>query len=1012
MRKISLLPTPYFLLLPGNDMNFNLSISFLYPVFLWLLLLVPLLLGLGWLGREAPDRRQRWVGLALRGLVLLGLILGLAGMQLERPVEAITTVFVLDVSDSVSAADRARAETFLRQALAGKPEEDQAAVVLFGEDALVERLPGSENSMPGLSSIPVENATNVENALRLALALLPNEGGGRIILLSDGQETVGEARRLADLAAARQVEVSALPLGLSPEDGTTQAEVLVEHVAAPAQARQGQSIPLEVTVTANQPTQATLRLLGGGTLLESRPVSLNRGRNQFSFNVPVEVTGFQRFRVELEAEQDNRPQNNWGAAFTTVFGPPRLLVIEGTPGEAAGLLPALTAAGLETTVIAPGGLPETLTGLAVYDGIILANVPADALSEPAQERLAAFVRDVGRGLVMLGGPESFGAGGYLRTPLEQALPVDMDVRNRSQEPNIALVLAVDKSGSMGACHCDNPDLRQRYTRVASGLPKVDIAKEAIFQASVVLGDLDYLGVVAFDSVAHWAVETAPRVDFSTMEQAVGGIAANGQTNIYAGLIAAEESLAETPARVKHVILLTDGWSRAGAYDEITTRFAEEGITLSIVAAGGGSAEYLQQLAEKGGGKYYPAASMSDVPQIFLKETIRAVGDYIIEEPFLPVPAVASAQAGPASPILRGIDLDSAPALLGYNGTQPKSAARVALLTPRGDPLLATWQYGLGRSAAWTSDLSGRWAQNWLAWPEFPDFVAQLVNWTLPVPGDEQMDLMLSVGGNEATIIASIQDQAGRPHSFLDVTTRLLTDQGQPLDVELVPTGPGLYRGTVSLPSEGVYLAQTTAYAAESNSDGEPIPVASQTTGLVMPYSAEYATLEPDVLLLEDLVTATAGQLLTDPAQAFAHTLALGYQTKSLWPYLLLLVALLFPFDVAVRRLRLGRREWVQSRRWVSAHLPGLRPAPAAPESAPPLLGHLFEARHRARQRQSSLTPPPVSPPAPPKPTPSSPGQSPPPAKPTQPASPAANPPTDDDQDTFARLRKAKKRGQR
>jgi Mg-chelatase subunit ChlD len=980
-----------------------IALSFLYPAFLWLLGLIPLFLGLGWPERHAPDRRQRWLGLALRLLVLLGLILALAGAQLERPVDTITTVFVLDASDSISVADRTQAEAFLREALAQKPEDDQAAVILFGGDALVERLPRPETTLPTLASTPIKNATNIEDALRLALALLPNEGGRRIVLLSDGQETEGEARRLLDLAVARQVEISVYPLGTVD---SAEPEVLVESVAAPAQARQGQAVPVEVVVTANQAAEANLRLLADGVLVESRAVRLVRGRNRFEFNLPVSEAGFHRFRAEIEAAADGRLQNNWGAAFTTVYGPPQLLLVEGQPGEAAALSAALKAAGLESKLIAPTGLPGTLPGLAAYDAIILANVPATALPQATQEALVSFVRDLGRGLVMVGGPESYGAGGYLRSPLEKAMPVDMEVRNRSREPNIALVLAVDKSGSMGACHCDDPNSRpQQQARVPSGLPKIDIAKEAIFQASAVLGELDYLGVVSFDNSAHWQLEPSPGVDLNALEQAIGGIAANGQTNIYAGLVAAEESLATIPARLKHIILLTDGWSNSGAYEELTTRLANKGITLSVVGAGGGSATYLAELARQGGGQYYPATTMSEVPQIFLKETVRAVGNYIVEEPFLPV-STLGADGGLTSPILHGLDLVEVPPLLGYNGTTPKTAARIALLTPRGDPLLATWQYGLGRSVAWTSDLSGRWAKNWLEWAEFSRFVGQMVNWSLPRPGDEQLDLSVSVSGNQATLSAIVGGN-GAAVPQLNITAKLLAAGGEVIETELQPSGPNRYQATVPLPAEGIYLAQVTAYAQSSaNAAENSEPVANQTTGLVAPYSAEYANLNADLTLLTGLPIATGGQTLRDPAQAFAHNLAIGRQTWPIWPTLLLLAALLFPLDVAIRRLRLGRREWRQAQAWLSRRLPGFQPASTNLEPPQTPASPTVQAFRQAQQRVRSQ-------PAAPPPSAASGAE---PVKSREPASSvSAEPPPPSlasDQDTLARLRAAKKRVRR
>jgi Mg-chelatase subunit ChlD len=952
--------------------------------------------------------------LVVRLLVFLGLVLGLAGAQIERPVDTITTVFVMDVSDSIRAEERARAESFLRQALAEKPDDDQAAVVLFGGDALVEQLPRSETTMPALASVPIRNATNIEGALRLAMALLPNEGGRRLVLLSDGQETSGDTRRLLELAAARQIEISVYPLGQA-DPALEQPEVLVERVAAPAQARQGQAVPIEVVVIASQVTEATLRLLADGVLIESRPVRLVRGRNQFNFNLTLAETGFQRFRVEVDPAQDTYLQNNWGAAFTTVYGPPQVLVVEKQAAEAAHLKAALDAAGLASTVINVAALPDSLPALAAYDSIILVNVPATDLPLPTQETLVNFVRDLGRGLVMVGGPESYGAGGYLRSPLEKALPVDMEVRNRSREPNIALVLAVDKSGSMGACHCDNPDLNQTYTRVASGLPKIDIAKQAILQAAAVLGELDYMGVVSFDHSAHWELDPGPWVGPHAVEQAVGGITANGQTNIFAGLSAAEQSLIDSPARIKHVILLTDGWSRSGAYDELTARFAEEGITLSVVAAGDGSATYLSELARKGGGQYYPATNMAEVPQIFLKETIRAVGNYIIEEPFLPVPSVTGTDGSVVSPILRGINPATLPPLLGYNGATPKAAARVALLTPRGDPLLATWQYGLGRSAAWTSDLTGRWAESWLEWEDFVRFVGQLVNWSLPLPGEEKLDLAVAVQGDQATLTATVNDQKLETGHASQVMARLIAPDGEITEAELIPSGANRYQATVPLPGQGVYLTQVTAYGTGTETN---LPLAGQTIGVVASYSAEYASLAPDSTLLADITTATGGQAITMPEQVFAHNLAVGRQTHPLWPLLLLLAALLFPLDVAVRRLRVGRREWQQARQWLAAWLPRL-PWPTRTASTDLPLTSTLQAFRQARQRLRQPPASSIGQPTQPSPQASTasnrPGSaareaaSPPTSEPAAPASPAS---TDEPADTLARLRAAKKRVQR
>jgi len=971
-----------------------MSLSFIYPEALYLLLALPLVVGLALLGRlsfgGAQDRRwskaRHWASLALRVLILLLLVLGLAGMQVVRTVDELTVVFVVDVSDSVPQEEQERAVDFIRQALGPMRQGDRAAIVVFGQNALVERLASGEQALgdpstgsgQALASLPITTRTNVAEALQLAMALFPDDAEKRVVLLSDGRENVGEAIQLADLAAARDVQLLAVPL--SGPQGV--AEVLLEGLQAPAGAREGQSLDLTAVVRSTTRTGAHLRVFGDGELIHSEEVRLQQGSNRFLIPVEASEPGFRRFRAQIIPDYDTRLQNNEAAAFTVVHGPPRVLLVEGAAGEAANLEAVLTAARIGVESSAPHEVPATLEELSDYDGVVLVDVPAKSLPEGAMEALQAYVRDLGRGLVMIGGEQGYGAGGYLRTPLEETLPVDMDVRSRTREPNLALVVAVDKSGSMGRCHCNDPSAQPgQYARVESGLPKVDIAKEAIMRAAEVVGPLDYLGVVAFDEAARWAIETQPLLDPADIERAIGAIRAEGQTNIFAGLIQAEESLVETGARIKHIILLTDGWSRHGSYDELVRRLEEEGITLSVVAAGGGSAEYLRELAEQGGGHYYPAVGIRDVPDIFLKETIKAVGSYIIEEPFHPLPAASS-------PILDRLDAASLPPLLGYNGTTPKSTARVVLLSARGDPLLATWQYGLGRAVAWTSDATGRWAIEWLDWEGFARFAAQLVGWVLPAPQDEGLSTRVELEGAQAVFSVESLDEEGRPRNFLETVVTLIGPDLEKQEVALQQVAAGQYQGGVDLPQPGTYLVQMM-----QKEDVEP--VAGQTLGLVVPYSPEYRGLEAEPGLLLELARVTGGAPLADPAGAFAHTLAAVERAREVWPALLLAAALLFPLDVGLRRVMLGPSDLRRAVAWVRARLPERRVV-----QREPVLARLLQARDRRRRRMERERKPPE------------PGLAGPSAKPPAEKPPARPAPTPSPDDALARLREAKERARR
>lgn len=911
-----------------------MAITFLYPWALWLLLLIPLTIILALSGPRRPTAVRFWGGLALRVFLLLLIVAALAGIQLRLPSNLRTVVFVLDASDSLPAEARAQGEAFISQAVQDMPRGNQSAIVVFGKDALVERLASPEQQLGPFGSIPVTVGTDIESALQLALALFPDEGSRRLVLLSDGRENVGQAVDQAAFAAAHSVELTYVPLGGPQGD----VEVLIDSLDVPATVRQGQDFELRVTVNSSGRTPATLRVFGDNQLIHTREVDLEEGANRYLVPIQAGDTGFRRFRAQIIPDVDTRLENNEAGAFTVVYGPPAVLVVSQTAEESENLVRALEAAEMRVSQVPPQSLPATLPELAEYESVVLVNVPAEALPGGAMETLQVYVRDLGRGLLMVGGDSAFGAGGYLRTPLEAALPVDMDVRTTEQTPNTAVVLAVDKSGSMGRCHCDDPDLNQTYDRLEAGQPKVDIAKAAILSAASALGREDYLGVVAFDSQPRWAVNVQKLIDAVAIENSVGTIQAEGQTNLEAGVQEAYASLENTEARVKHVILLTDGWVRGGDLIALAQEMREQGITLSVVAAGGGSAEYLEQLALTGGGRYYPSEDIFNVPDFFLKETVQTVGRYINETPFYPLPEAINHD------ILQGLDPASLPALLGYNGTTPKSTARIPLSTPQGDPLLATWQYGLGRAAVWTSDLKGQWAVDWIGWDGYARFASQLVGWTLPTPQVEGVNASAQYQEGDALIRVEALDESGQPRNFLTVDAALIAPDLESTPFALQQVGPGRYQSEVPLDQTGAYLVQVSV-----KEDGQVI--GQQVLGLVAPYSAEYRTSGIDSAFLSELAARTGGGILSEPLAAFEGQLESLARAREIWAPLLLLAALLFPLDIAIRRVMLGRSDLARAAAWLQVRLPWVsrRKTQTAGE---PVLSELFAARDRVRERHS------------------------------------------------------------
>jgi len=890
------------------------------------LLAVTLLLSAA--ARHHLARGRRRLSLLLRATILMALVLAVSGLQVVSVVDRLTTVFVVDLSDSVGEQGRESALAFVREALEERPATDRAAVVAFGADALVERLPAELDELERFASVPTRAATDVGGALRLAAALFPDDTQKRIVLVSDGNDTTGRGQSEASLAAARGIQIETFEIGLGASD-----EVVIQRLSSPATARVGEDIEVEFVITSTVRQPATVRLFGDGVQVGVRPMTLEPGTNRVTFTVAATEAGFHTFRGLVEAGRDTFAQNNRGDSHTIVKGEPRILLVAGSNDAAQNLRAALAAESQDVTEVSPEQVPTDLTGLAGFDAVVLADVAATRLGTQRMAALQVFTRDLGRGLVMIGGPNSYGAGGYQRTPLEEALPVDMDVRDRDRQPDVALVVVIDKSGSMDACHCNTASRDNGGVQIG-GVPKVDIGKEAILRAVSALTQRDEFGVVSFNENAHWVIRTAPLGNVGDVQGQIAGIAPDGQTNIFAGLSEAVASLEQAAAERRHIVLLTDGWSSSGAYDELLERMAAANITLSAVGAGGGGADaFLGDLARRGGGRYYSAIDPTTIPDIFLKETQQVSGQQIVEEAFFPI-------LTSSSPILRGLE-DGLPRLLGYNGTTSKATAQTVLVSTRDDPVLAQWQYGLGRAVAWTSDASGRWAQNWVGWPGFNRFFAQLVSWTFPGEESDGLEAEFVTEGDRTVLRLRSVETDGTPRNFYD-TIAGVTDPGfTSREVRLDQVAPGVYETELGSLAAGAYALRVV----QTKPGETPL---GRTVVLVAPTPAEYRLLGTNERLLGALRGATGGSALEAATDVWRHDLGATTATTDLWPSLLLLALLLWPLDVAVRRVSVARSDLALARGWAGARWRGWR----GPARRPEPVTEMLAAKRRAGGRQT------------------------------------------------------------
>jgi uncharacterized membrane protein len=899
-------------------------ISFTSPIALFLLLLIPYFV---WVGRpyrlqSGRGRWRDWASLGLRLFILLLLTFSLAGTQMVQAADDVAVIFLIDASDSMGPEQAAAAETFVREAITNMPANAQAAVILFGSNALVERPMSGLTELGPIRSVPQSLQTNISGAIRLGLALFPAGSGRRMVLLSDGIVTSGATREAGRLAAAANVQIDYVPL--TPPDLITEA--MLTEVRAPTRVVEGDLFNITLTVQSSHNMPGRLRVLSGGTIVYDESIELRRGQHDHVIRLRATQQEFARYQVQLVPEQDTYYQNNQLSAFTEIVGPPRVLLVGTDPAaeieyEAGQLVEALTAVGIEVDQITPTMLPSDLPALSNYASILLVNVSARMLSTRQMEALQSYVRDLGGGVVAVGGPTSYGMGGYFQTPLAELLPVDMEIQDQERFPSVSIVIVIDRSGSMGISE-------------GGGLSKIELAAEASVRVVELLNDMDEIAVIPVDTQPSNPIGPMPAAQ---REEAIARIremsAGGGGIFMRTGLLAAEEALANSSTQVQHIIVLADG-SDAEEKQEVPAilgRLTNAGVTVTMVSIGvGQDTAWLEEMAMVGNGRFHLTQDATNLPQIFTEETANVQRSYLIEEPFFPTLVSRS-------PILSGIQ--QVPALYGYVGTSPKATAQVILETHQGDPLLAAWQYGLGRSVAWTSDATGRWGLDWVRWEGFPVFWAQAVRWTVSQSRDSLVEMSVVYQNDQARLLVDARDGDGRYLNGLDMTANLVAPTGQVETVRLTQRAPGRYETSFQPQIEGAYFIRL---AGEDEGSGAVI---GQTGGWVLGYSPEYQQLEPDVDLLAQLAGLTGGRDITGNQTAvFDSAPQSQASSRPIWPWLTLLALLLLPLDVGLRRLVVTRRDMARLGEWLFGRFRS-EPAAAPTQSEP--VARLFAAKRRA-----------------------------------------------------------------
>ncbi len=827
-------------------------------------------------------------GRAASSLFVRLVLAGLFAMLLAEPrsvksSEELAVMYLVDVSDSIGNKMMRDSLEIIANTARKKPKQDSVGLVTFGKNAAVE-FP-ARKSLPmdeaiTLNSLIDRDATNVEQGLSLAAAMLPDDKLGRIVMFSDGIQTEGNLNRVLDDLKARGISVDVLPIQYDFND-----EVWLERLELPQFVRQGETYEAGILLSSLTAGKGTLRLEENGKQIAEKEVDFQAGKNRFAFPIHLRSAGYYEYSATIEVPQgkDNLKQNNRVVNSVFLEGEGRILIVydpKGEPRDRVELTRALDDGKHIVEQQSAYEFARDPMGLLTYDCIIYCNVPADAFDPVQMQATRDAVFNYGLGFIMVGGNNSFGPGGYHRTVIEDALPVTMDISQKKVLPKGALVLVLH------TCEfAEGNTWAKRITR----------------EAIKVLGGQDEVAAIDYEAGEKWIFKLTPASEYQKLSRLIEQ-AQPGDMPSFARTM--EMSLAElqkSNAATKHVIIISDGDPQPPA-PAVLQKFVDNQISVSTVAVfphGGMEIGLLRQVAMTTGGRYYYPSDPNELPRIFIKEAKTLKRSMIQRKTVMPEVAMPHQ-------ILKGIE--AMPTVDGYVITTPKPSPAMTVLQvmgdegsegegPEYDPLLSVWQYGLGKTAAFTSDLSNNWSSSWTSWDHFDPFIQQMVTEVSRVQKTGHLRMWTYVNGNEGVI--GVEDFAEN-ESFLEIGATIAGPQDRTQTIALKQVGPRRYQATIPLWGKGRYHIAASPAGVERKDD-------RAFGGFIIPYSPEYLRFRSNPLNLKEVAERTGGRILEKDMtvdDVFPKERESKRSSQPIDHWFLIALACLVPLDVGMRRIQI------------------------------------------------------------------------------------------------------------
>lgn len=893
----------------------------------WWLTAVVLLVPIIWLARRylttlGPIRRT--MAIILRCVLVIILIALLARLTRSEKNEQLTVIAVIDRSQSIPAQLQQASLDYLSQALADKPASDQLAVVDVAEAAGISKLPSGDIAIRQRNTTLSGQQTRLADGIQMAMAIAPPNTAVRILLISEGNETAGNLKEAARIAAVNRIPIDVLPLRYEYD-----REVIFKRLAGPTRAKSGQTVSLRFILNSTAKTSGKLFLNLNGKAVDLDPdspgiaatVDLEPGTNVKTVSLPVGTRGMHEFEavfVPDDPADDRVSQNNHVTALTFVAGPGHVLVVDADGSAGVALAGILQNCDIDARYCSAAELPNSLARLMGTDSVILTNTDCSNFTYQQQEMLCRYVTELGGGLIMVGGPESFGAGGWIGSPVAEILPVDMDPPQKKQLPKGALVLI------MHSCE----------------MPQGNLWGERIAIAAVTtLSRLDLVGILAYnwEGSGDWVFPLSVLGDKQAAIAAIKQMQIGDMPDLGAHLQQAYDKLKDCEAAQKHVIIISDGDPQPPTR-ELLNQLKQAGITCSGVAVFPHSQADVQSLlrvAQLTGGRFYDVKDPQQLPQIFVKEAQVVRRSLIVETTFSPqiVYSLGEITKGLSSPL---------PNLDGYVLTGPKGGLNQVILTSsQADPILAICQAGLGRCVVFTSSFDSQWASGWLAWPGNERFWEQTVRWAAKPAQSSDCEVLVDVQGRRIDINVEAIDDKGNFMQFAHIDAQVIEPDMSTHLLELTQVGPGQFQSQFQGAVSGSYIVNLRyRKLAETKIHLTQTPV-------TVPFAPEFSDLVDNAALLMEVSAITGGRVLSsDPAQAmlFDYTGLKFPETQLPMTRLLMLIWLaVFLLDVAVRRVALDFRA-------MARRIASFVRRPLADRKAETTLGRLRLAQKKLREQ--------------------------------------------------------------